>query len=298
MATFDRAVEELAVHQAGAFSRAQAVAAGASHQAIHRRVRSGAWVRLAPAKTYRVAACPPTWQQRLWAAWLWGGEGGAISHRSAAALLGLERFPPGPVEVSVAGGGNHRCRGAAVHEAQLSQRELRKVSGLVVTGPERTLIDVARLPGIGVDVVDDAMESAFRLGLTTPGRLQAALHERGSAALRRLLAARAPGRARGSTLEGRWLRLARHSGLSEPVPQLEVRLGDQRYFLDYAFPHRLLAVELDGFAKLSTKAAKQALLARDTNLRLAGWTVLHFTWDDVHLRPGWVVESVRLALAA
>jgi len=88
----------------------------------------------------------------------------------------------------------------------------------------------------------------------------------------------------------------RDDGLDEPVRQLEVRAGAERYFLDYAFPNRRLTVELDGFAKLSTKAAKQGLLARDTTLRLAGWTVLHFTWEDVRLRPEWVLESVHLAL--
>ena len=105
MATLDRAVEELAARQAGAFCRRQAVAAGASAQAIHRRTSSSAWVRLAPPKTYRLAACPPTWEQRLWAGWLWAGEPGAVSHRAAAALLGLEHFGPGPVEVTVPPGG-------------------------------------------------------------------------------------------------------------------------------------------------------------------------------------------------
>jgi len=295
MAALDREVEAVAAHQAGAFARRQAVAAGATTQAIHRRVRSGAWVRLRPPKTYRLAARPPSWEQRLWAAWLWGGEGAAVSHRAAAALLGLQRFESGPVELSVAVGANHRCPGARVHEARLAPGELRRVSGLVVTGPERTLVDLAGHPQVPPDVLDDAMESAFNLGLTTPERLEAALGgRRGCAVLHQLLVNRPPGRPRGSTLEGHWYRLVRDGGLDEPVRQLEVRAGTERYFLDYAFPNRRLAVELDGFAKLSTKAAKQRLLARDTNLRLAGWTVLHFTWEDVRLRPEWVLGSLHL----
>ena len=43
MAALDREVEAVAAHQAGAFARRQAVAAGATTQAIHRRVGSGAW---------------------------------------------------------------------------------------------------------------------------------------------------------------------------------------------------------------------------------------------------------------
>ncbi len=299
MAALDRVVEKLASKQAGAFCGRQAMAGGAGAQARYRRVRSGAWVRLTPPKTYRLAAFPPTWEQRLWAAWLWAGEGAAISHRSAAALLGLEHFGPGPVELSAPPGGHHRCAGVRVHESELAPGETRRVSGLVVTGPERTLIDVAGRRGVSVEVVDDAMESAFGLGLTTPQRLQAVLDgRRGSGVLRRLLAARPPGRPRGSALEGRWLRLVRSAGVPEPAGQLEVRAGSERYFLDFAYPHRRLAVELDGFAKLSTKVAKQDLLTRDTNLGLAGWTVLHFTWDDVNLRPQWVLDSLRTALAS
>jgi very-short-patch-repair endonuclease len=95
----------------------------------------------------------------------------------------------------------------------------------------------------------------------------------------------------------RFLQLLRAAGLAQPVRQYEVRVGDERYFLDFAFPERRLCVELDG-EEAHTGAAFQRDRSRQNALVLLGWTVLRFTWADVTERPGQIVALLTQALAA
>ena len=297
MAEVDRILEEVAAAQHGVFSHAQAIAAGASRAGIYRRVETGAWERLPTPRTFRLARYASSWQQQIWAAVLWGGERSAISHRAAAALYGLDGCDPGPVELTVDAGASCRARGLRVHQSQWHCVETRTVGGLRVTAPERTLVDLART--VSLDFLDDVLESALRLGLTTPERLRSRLGSRpGSAALREILARRGAGRPRGSRLEGRFLRVLRDAGLPRPTRQHEVRIGSARYFIDFAYPELRVAIELDGLAKRTSRRAVDRELARQNAMVLDGWTVLRFTWSDVTERPDRVVDGVLRAVAA
>ena len=63
--------------------------------------------------------------------------------------------------------------------------------------------------------------------------------------------------------------------------------------MDFAYPQRRLAVELDGFESHGQRDAFDRDRARQNQLVLLGWTVLRFTWADVTERP----ETVAAALA-
>ena len=63
-----------------------------------------------------------------------------------------------------------------------------------------------------------------------------------------------------------------------------------------AWPSRRLAVEADGRETHDKPEALYQDRVRQNNLVLAGWTVLRFTWDDVHRRPHWVLAQIGAAL--
>ena len=293
MADVDRTVEALALVQHGAFGRAQAVEAGFSHDMIRYRLETGAWGHSRFDDVYRLSGAPVTWRQELWAGSLWGGPQALVAGRSAAALYEIDRCPEGPLELLLPLHAKHKApRGVRVRRSDHPVRA-REIDGLRVADPETTLLSVAR--AVRLDVLDDVVESTIELGLTTPGRVLDAIGCRpGSGPIRRLLLGRAPGRPRQRRLEGELARLVSGAGI-RLVRQHEVQVGDDRFFLDFAVPELRVAVELDGFEKLRTKSGKQHFLWRETRLQLARWRVLHFSWDDVTLRPDEVLADLAAA---
>src|SRR5262249_30650103 len=96
-------------------------------------------------RVYRVAGAPRTWLQRAFAASLWLDGEGAVSHRAAAAIWGLDGFKE--PEVSVVTARNLRApRGSLIQvhaRASLTPRDVRCVQGIRVTSLARTLVDLA-----------------------------------------------------------------------------------------------------------------------------------------------------------
>src|SRR6266571_34587 len=90
---------EVAARQFGAIGRSQLVALGHTDDAIWRLLRQGELEDALPG-VYRINGAPRSWLQDLRIATLWAGEGAAVSHRSAAALWGLQGFPEGPITIS------------------------------------------------------------------------------------------------------------------------------------------------------------------------------------------------------
>jgi len=66
--------------------------------------------------------------------------------------------------------------------------------------------------------------------------------------------------------------------------------------IDFAFPDRRLAIELDGYGPHAHRFQRDR--SRQNGLVLMGWTVLRFTWADVVERPAYVVAALTTALAA
>ncbi len=105
-----RAIRETLAAQLGVIHRSQLRAAGMSDSAIGRAVASGDLERIHPS-VYLDGAVSLGWDQALMGAQLWAGEGTWLSHRSAAALLGLDGIEPGAVDVTVTsnvGSARHR----------------------------------------------------------------------------------------------------------------------------------------------------------------------------------------------
>jgi len=101
-----------------------------------------------------------------------------------------------------------------------------------------------------------------------------------------------------SVFESRLARLLDDPGLARPVRGFSLVVGRERYQLDFAYPDRRICIEADSEAFHLDLASFQRDRQRQNALVLAGWTVLRFTWRDLHDRPERLVSQVRHALAA
>jgi very-short-patch-repair endonuclease len=288
------AVARLAGRQYGVFSSTQARQCDATEALIHRRARSGLWERTAPA-VYRLPGFPDCWLQRLMIAVLDAGDGAVVSHRAAARLWDLDGVRVHLVEITVPRA-RRRYRAAIVHEtAPFTPDECTTVDGLPVTSPVMTLLQLGAVAPD--DVVERAYESARRRHLVADDDLIALLDSRraGASTLRRVLARRQPDDAcTESELETRFVQLVRRAGLPDPRRQ---QTGDG-YRIDFTWPGRRLAVELDGLGFHDGRLRQQHDRTRQNRVVIAGWRILRFTWDDVTRRPEAVVAALRRTLAA
>jgi very-short-patch-repair endonuclease len=86
----------------------------------------------------------------------------------------------------------------------------------------------------------------------------------------------------------------RSNGLPIPVAQHEVRAGsDLIARIDFAYPERRIAIELDGAAYHSGELAQRRDGRRENQLGALGWRVLRFGWEEVTRRPEYVLATLR-----
>jgi len=152
-----RALDELASEQAGLVTAAQASAAGVDHLTQRRLAEAGLLERLSRG-VYRVAGAQLPDHPWIRVAWLrldpdtpaWqrtglGRDDGVVSHRSATVLHSLGDIPAPEVELSVPRRRTTREPGVRLlTRPDLTEQDVVFVSGLPVTTPERTILDLLR----------------------------------------------------------------------------------------------------------------------------------------------------------
>lgn len=291
----ERSIRRVTSRQHAAISRRQAMALGLGRKAIQKRIDNGIWV---PTRrgTYATAGSPQTWEQRVMLAVLSGGPGAVASHLTAAMLWHLTDRRPSITHITVP----HSRRLTPTHDRIIHrsriQPEARRASGIPVTSPARTMVDIsADLDDYRLEaVLDAALKSQLvsLLGLRRYIAERGLGNRRGVAILRRLLNDREKG-ATESELERRFLRLLLKARLREPDRQH--RVGTRR--IDFAYVEERVAIELDGFAGHSRKQTFEDDRQRHNALVLEGWLVLRFTWDDVTKRPDAVLTTIERALS-
>ena len=269
-----------------------------SKQAIDRRVATRRW-RVVQPGVYVPRPVPPSWRQRLTAAVLSGGPGALASHRAASALWGLSDVRDEVVEVSIKSG--KLIAGAVVHRRR-DDPTVAMIEMIPVTGVERTLLDLAAETSL--EQAGGALDEVLRRRLTTLVRLREHLESlgrrgrAGSKALRRLMDARDGAVARTeSRLESALLQVLRRHGLPVPIPQFRVLDGGLVVArLDFAYPSQRIGIEADGFRWHGSPERWRRDIRRENRLKLLGWTILRFSWQDVHERPEVVASQIRAAL--
>ena len=288
--------------QHGLISRQQALEAGMTDDQIGWRLRTGQWAGVARG-VYRHTVSPETPQSRLLAACL--AYGGVASHRSAAALHGIDGYKLDQIEVLVPWKRRPTIKGARLHRT--TQMHLAKPvdrDGIPCTWIGRTVLDVAAV--VTRTRLDQAIDAVLRQGLLRLSDLYAVLvaHSRhgrtGCGPFRDALDER-----RGDDMIplSAWSRmvsdLLADFGLNRPA--LEYRIcdpsGELLAQVDLAYPSHRLAIELDSKRWHLNSVSFERDPQRRNELTVAGWTVLTFTWRDYVDRPHQLCNTVAELLA-
>lgn len=133
---------EFAASRHGALTRAQAADHGLTDKVIRRLIREGVVVEPVPYVLVAVGA-PPTWRQQLYVATLASSCAGVGGGRAAAALLGVDGFDPGPIELLVSSHRRIDLPGLVVRRGPMQPLDITEVDHIRCTGVARTLCDLA-----------------------------------------------------------------------------------------------------------------------------------------------------------
>lgn len=299
MRAAEKAVVMLASCQDGVVSLEQACARGMSKDQVKRRVRSGRWCRVHPG-VYGIEGARHSWMRLVRAAALWAGDGGFLSHHTAAALCRLPSFANEPMPITVSAVRHSPAPPGIrfVRRSTLLPRETARVQGLKVTTIERTLLDLA--PELTEEDLAANLDDALRLRLTTTERLSSLLERRagapGSRMLRRLVDQRTGQGVTESELERKVLGFLEDYGFPSPARQQRVRVRGHRFRLDFAFREAPVVIEADGYAWHSTIEAFEADRRRLNALTTRGYRVLQWTWSALDTRPDELADELRAVL--
>ncbi|HEV2791209.1 MAG TPA: DUF559 domain-containing protein [Solirubrobacterales bacterium] len=229
------------------------------------------------------------------AAVLVGGEDAALSHGSAAALLGIGIEPNGRIDVSVRRRCELRRPGLRLHgRPTMSPQDIVVHDDIPVTSPARTLVDLA----VELDPValERAVNDADKRDLIDPEALREELNrfsgEPGVKTLRRLLD-KLSFRLSDSDLEIYFRRIVVAGRLPMPLSKQRVH----RYEVDFFWPELGLVVETDGLRYHRTPSAQIRDARRDRAHVMAGMTPLRFTHYEVRYEPSRVRRSLTKTIA-
>ena len=244
-----------------------------------------------------------TWEQRLLAAVMATGPGGAASRRSAAALWRLPGFRPGPIEVTQVRGPSSRNPAHGLHDSRfLPARQLRTVDGIPTVGPERTLLDLCGCVHPGQ--AERAVDNALAMDLTTLAALGLMLAETGArgrdgtALLRQILSVRGANYVPPAIeLEALVRAVLAAAGLDEPDRQTWIG-GTQAPAgrVDFVYRKARLVIEADSRRHHSWWLDVQADHRRDLLLIAAGWRIIRVNWHQLVQEPELFISAVRRAL--
>jgi hypothetical protein len=312
---------ELAQRQHGVVTHAQLRELGMGGEAIRHRVVSGRLHRLTRG-VYTVGRPGLTDKGEWMAAVLACGPQVLLSHRSAAALLGLRRRWARPIELVVPAQLARRRPGTRVYRRRIRPVEnadaiwgvdaptdklspsgysgdteplrARIEDGIPVTGPAVTLVDLATCLPSGQ--LEAAVNEADHLDLVDPEVLRAAIDllpgRPGVRRLRALLDA-ASCALTTTALERCFLPLAENAGL--PLPQTQAQLGSHR--VDFYWLALGLVVETDSLRYHRTPFKQAADKRRDNAHAGSGLTTLRFTHGQVRYEPDYVTAQLRTVAA-
>lgn len=225
------------------------------------------------------------------AAVLAGGEGAALSHRSAAALWEVGSEESERISVSVRRRCELRRPEIRFHgRPSLRAGEIVRRDDIPVTSPIQTLVDLAtQLDSIPLE---RAVNDADKRGLIDPEALREELARfAGEPGVRplRLLLDKLFFQLSDSDLEIYFRRIVRGAKLPTPLSKQWVN----RFEVDFYWPDLGLVVETDGLRYHRTPTAQTRDARRDRAHIMAGMTPLRFTHYEVRYEP----DRVRIALS-
>jgi very-short-patch-repair endonuclease len=295
-------VADLATQQHGVVSARQLLALGFAERTIHEWDAAGRLLRLHQG-VYAVGHRRLTWHSHCWAGIL-GAEANEVnevvwpavaSHGSAAYLWGIYRYAPARIDVT-APIRRRAKRAFRVHFSSiLGEEDRTERSGIPVTSPPRTLLDLAIRAR--PEQLDRHLERAEELDLLDVAAIAALLDRagghRGRGRFRRALALYQPDPAfTRSRFEKLFRRRVRAAGL--PAPSMNFNVGG--YELDAYWPELRFAVELDLFETHGSRAAFERDRVRQEELKLLGIEMIRVTRPRLQREPEAVIRNLAALL--
>jgi predicted transcriptional regulator of viral defense system len=298
----EQTIVALATRQHAVVALSQLEALGLGARGVSHRVKRGTLHRVHRG-VYAVGHPLLTREGRWMAAVLACGPGAALSHRSSAFHLGLQRHVRDDIDVTAPNRTGRRKDGIAVHSAAtLDVRDITVVDGIPCTTVPRTLLDVAE-DGSAREVerlVDRAEVLRLFDMRAVDGVLARADGRRGAGVLRAVLAEIELGSTlTRNELEERFLTICRDAGLPPDAVNAWIPYpGGSGAEADFVWREQRLIVEVDGRAAHGTRHAFERDRRRDQRLTVLGWRVVRFTWRQVVFEPAYVAAALRALLAA
>lgn len=287
----------LAARQHGVVALWQLYVLGVSRNAVRRRVESGRLHRVRRA-VYAVGHPRLTPRGTFMAAVLAFGPDALLSHRSNAALRGLLPDARAVIDVTVPGRSRGGAPGVRLHlPRSLHPDDVDRWDGIPCTSVPRMLLEVAATePARRLERIFEATERERQLDLRAVHR---ALERHPRHAGRKPVAVllehfRDPPPTIRSEAERRLYYELTNARL--PRPALNVTVEGEE--VDMLWADERVIVEVDGRQFHGTRAAFERDRARDVKLRLAGYTVLRFTWRQIAGDPARVVAAIAQALGS
>ncbi|UPW10691.1 DUF559 domain-containing protein [Gordonia terrae] len=272
----------------GVLTMADALDFGLTRSAVRRRVDCGDWLRHSRG-VYSLADHPATPATRARLAVATVGRGAALSGAGAAWWHGLMDEPPKKFTVT-APRSRHGTpvEGVRVRRRRLTDAEVVTRKELLVTALPLSVLEAAIESDSGV------LDNALLVRKVSLRQLRVAADRRRGKEDGPAIAALVDGVESGARSVAE--RLAVDALSAGGVSGWSCGHPAGGYFIDLAFPDRLLAVEIDGMAFHRDAETFQRDRRRRNDLIALGWTVLNFTWSDLRERPDDVVARVRQAL--
>lgn len=288
----DWEIAALADRQHGIVSYVQLLALGLHRRAIQYRIECGR-LHAVHQGVYSVGHRLLTDEGRWMAAVLASGEGAVLSHRSAAALWGVWQARDVP-ETTTAAHSRETRRGLRIHHSLLPYDEVTERSGIPVTAPARTLLDVAAVSD-RQQLRKTWRETEF-LRLVTVDEIARLLRRhpgrRGVARLRAVISVSRPGERLRSELEARFRRLVDRYGIPRPRFNERVEIRGREREWDAVWHDARVLVELDGRGAHEIASAFEDDRQRDREAALDGWVVIRVAWRQI--RPQLATDLIEL----
>lgn len=233
------------------------------------------------------------------AAVLDSGPGALLSHQTAAALWGIRGYSGGAIHVTAPHKSTSTKR-IRRHFSSVPEDEQAVEDGIPVTSVHRVIFDMAAASS--TDAVVAMIKEAEYLNrfdrLSLPDLLERYPGKRGSRKVRFALERlrEEPGGREASPLEERFAPFLRRHRLPFPRFNDWILLGSKRYRVDCHWPDLRQIIELDGWEGHSTRSAFQEDRARDRALHVAGYSVVHLTWNQLEVEPAAIASDLRRLL--
>jgi Protein of unknown function (DUF559)/Transcriptional regulator, AbiEi antitoxin len=289
----------VAVKQHGAVGLDQLRALGLGAAAVRARAAAGRLHRIHQG-VYAIVPRELLSREGLYmAAVLAGGPGAVLSHRSAAALLGLRSAGTSKIEITVPGRSGRSHAGIRVHRSTtLTPPDATRINNIPCTTVARTLFDLAEvLPRRPVERAFDQAEILELFDLKAlKDQLERNPCRHGAPVIRAILEEHYIGStATLNDLEEAFLAISRRAGLPDPEVNAWVLFddGEGPILADFVWREQRIVVETDGRRTHGTRQAFETDRRRDQRLTAAGWRSLRTTWRQVTRRPQELAPVLR-----